>query len=456
MKLLKRLSAFLLALVMIAGLTVDTFAAGGNVTYKDGETNGTFVITPGSEYSATDLFDDGFKGAMPGDVVKETVEVKNEKTGDYHVRIYMKAIPHDEEEGGNHVQPKVAEKETLASMTDFLHQLSMTVKQGDKVLFEAPADELGGLEEEVLLGEFAQGESTTLDVELSVPIELGNEYANRAGEVDWVFRSEEIPYKEIEIPVEKEWDDLDNKLKYRPDSITVYLTGTVGDETVVSEEMDITADDNWKGTFRNLNKFYKGELITYTVTEQELKYYDITEIMLLDNEEGSYDGYITNRLKDDLGQDEDAILKVEKSVISKPKKNKKRYMPGDTVKYQIKVTNTTGFDSFNVVVTDELTGDEWTLDVLKANESKLFTTSYKVTKKDGKAGKVLNVATATGENEYGVIVARSSDSVKVKTSLDGKVKTGDSSNMILWIVLAAATIAICIIVFVVDKRRRKE
>ena len=38
----------------------------------------------------------------------------------------------------------------------------------------------------------ARFKSTTLTVKLQVPAELGNEYANRVGEVDWVFTAEEL------------------------------------------------------------------------------------------------------------------------------------------------------------------------------------------------------------------------------------------------------------------------
>ena len=44
----------------------------------------------------------------------------------------------------------------------------------------------------MLLGTFPGRSKTILTVELSVPFELGNEYANRVGEVDWIFTAEEV------------------------------------------------------------------------------------------------------------------------------------------------------------------------------------------------------------------------------------------------------------------------
>lgn len=60
------------------------------------------------------------------------------------------------------------------------------------VLFNASPEKLDGLKENVLLGKLKSGLQTELNVELTVPMELGNEYANRIGEVDWVFTVEEV------------------------------------------------------------------------------------------------------------------------------------------------------------------------------------------------------------------------------------------------------------------------
>ncbi len=179
--------SFLIAFLLMAGSSVLTYAADSSVTYEGGAEK--FVFLPGSDYTDTDLFDN-FKGVMPGDTVIQKVTIKNNYDGSDYVDIYMRAEVHDEDE--NPLSSSVSDAgETVVTMSDFLSQLSMTVKQGDTVLFNASPDELDGLKENVLLGSFANGESADLTVELSVPIELGNEYANRVGEVDWVFVVEE-------------------------------------------------------------------------------------------------------------------------------------------------------------------------------------------------------------------------------------------------------------------------
>ena len=185
-KTLKTISALALALLLLLGMGATAFAE-SKVTYEGGAEK--FVFLPGSEYSETDLFEN-FKGVMPGDVITQEITVQNNYTKAEKVKIYLRAVVHDEQ--GNPLSEEVARTEDLVSMQDFLSQLTMTVKQGDKVLFSASPDELDGLKENVLLGTFPGRSKTILTVELSVPFELGNEYANRVGEVDWVFTAEEV------------------------------------------------------------------------------------------------------------------------------------------------------------------------------------------------------------------------------------------------------------------------
>ena len=187
-KTFKTIASLMAALTMVLGMSLTAFAADSSVTFEGGAED--FVFLPGSEYTSTDLFD-GFKGVMPGDTRKETIIVQNKSSDSDYVRIYMRAETHDN--AVNPMSDKVAAEEPyLGDMMDFLAQLSMTVKQGDKVLFNASPNELGGLAENVLLGEFDPEEKTELTVELHVPMEMGNEYANRVGEVDWVFMVEEL------------------------------------------------------------------------------------------------------------------------------------------------------------------------------------------------------------------------------------------------------------------------
>lgn len=197
----KTISALALALVLVLSLGVTAYAD-GSVSYQGGAEK--FVFLEGSGYTDTDLFN-GFKNVMPGDIISQDIVIKNGFGGAARVKIYMRAVLHDEAgnplsyseayenlDGKDQTQVPGLRDETVVSMADFLSQLTMTVRQGDKVLFSASPAELDGFSSNVLLGSFPRWGSTTLTVDLYVPIELGNEYANRVGEVDWVFTAEEI------------------------------------------------------------------------------------------------------------------------------------------------------------------------------------------------------------------------------------------------------------------------
>ena len=70
---------------------------------------------------------------------------------------------------------------------------------------------------------------------------------------------------------------------------------------------------------------------------------------------------------------------------------------GEVIEYTITVTNKGNVPFTNVVVVDEMTGDEWTIETLNVGETKEFTTTYTVTSDDILKGEVLNVVTAKGD-----------------------------------------------------------
>ena len=190
----KRISTLLLALTFVLHLSVTAFAATSYVEYSG---HNIFGFGPGSEYTETDLFDN-FKDVMPGDVRTETITVSNTARCCDFIKVYMRAVAHNEQT--NPLSPKVEETESVASMSDFLSQLSMRVWDGDKLIYEASPDELDGLRSNVYLGTLRRNQSLELRVELVIPTDLGNEYANRVGEVDWVFVIEEFDDSNPDVP----------------------------------------------------------------------------------------------------------------------------------------------------------------------------------------------------------------------------------------------------------------
>lgn len=167
-----------------------------------------------SNYTATDLFDE-FKDIMPGDTLIEKVTIVNQSRSTDYVKVYLKAVLHDEngnpltysesfEKRDGKDQSGITGKrdETVASMSDFLSKLTMTVtdKKG-KVIFEGSPAELDGLEKKVSLGTLRRNKSLELDVKLYWYPDANddedetndydyNDYANRVGEVDWIFTVE--------------------------------------------------------------------------------------------------------------------------------------------------------------------------------------------------------------------------------------------------------------------------
>ena len=142
-----------------------------------------------------DLFKN-FKNVFPGDVLTEEIELKNNFSEFDFIKVYLRAIPHSEEE--NPLETYIKETETVETSNDFLSQLSLKVYNGDSLIFSASPNEADGLSENTYIGTLKSGEVKTLRAELSVPLELGNDYQNRAGEVDWIFFVEGFNEEKVE------------------------------------------------------------------------------------------------------------------------------------------------------------------------------------------------------------------------------------------------------------------
>ena len=167
-----------LALLLVACLLGGSALAAASVSYEGGAEK--FVFLPGS-----DLFEN-FKNVLPGDVLTQTITVRNDK--DMQVRIYLRAEPVNQ------------------ASEEFLRQLTLTVTCKDKEIFDAAASETAQLTKATLLGTFRKNGSTDLTVTLSVPADMGNEYMSAIGFVPWTFIAEEIP--DDETPHTGDWFQL--------------------------------------------------------------------------------------------------------------------------------------------------------------------------------------------------------------------------------------------------------
>ena len=178
-------------------------------------------------------------------------------------------------------------------------------------------------------------------------------------------------------------------------TITVTNNGnvTINDIEVTDELTGNTGDNAF-----TIDRLAVGETkqftATYTVTED-----DILEGTIVNrataigkdprNEEVTGDGEVRVDT-----EEKDSHLTVSKETTSEPE-NGEKYALGETINYLITATNDGNLTLTNVKVTDELTGDEWTIDELAPGEEETFDASYTVKESDlGKT--VVNVATATG------------------------------------------------------------
>lgn len=248
-KMVKTILSLALTLLTILSLGIGVWADDSKVV---ADTTIHFE-TINQGYTDSDLFDN-FKGVMPGDKLVQKITFVN-NTGEDKLTLQLLGVPHDTET--NKIHDTVAatwagSNDVLTDMKAFLHHMTLTIYSGDTtegtpLVNEMPADEiLGG----ITLTNIAKGESVILTVVLDVDINMGNEFQDRAGEIDWKFIAEGISYNKIQV--KKEWDD--HNYKKRPDSVKIYLTKDgvrTGDYVTLSKEND------WIDVFSELDERYE-------------------------------------------------------------------------------------------------------------------------------------------------------------------------------------------------------
>ena len=244
----KAAMSLILVALLVLSAAGTAFAIAPSITYK-GQQEG-FYLQPGSEYTATDLFDN-FKNVMPGDTLTEQITFHNEAKDSSFIKLYMKAQSHDSSQ--NPLSEKVAAVSEISQVEKFLSTLSMKVWNGtdksQKPVYDASPDQLDGLKEDVFMGNIRSGETVTLTVELSVPADLGNEYADGIGEVDWIFKAE--GFDESKLTVRKVWSD--GNASHADESVMVNL---LRDGEVVKSQK-LNAENGWAFTFDRLTEGHK-------------------------------------------------------------------------------------------------------------------------------------------------------------------------------------------------------
>ena len=173
---MKKLFIFLLVCGMTLSAVLPAYAVNGKVTYAGKAQQ--FVFTPGSEKSPSDLFPE-FKNAMPGDTLTQKILIKNDAGKEVKVKLYLRSLGAHEDSAA------------------FLSKLGLRVQKSEEntmaYMFDAPANETAQLTDWVYLGTLYSGGEVNLDITLSVPTELENDFQNQTGYLDWEFKVEELP-----------------------------------------------------------------------------------------------------------------------------------------------------------------------------------------------------------------------------------------------------------------------
>lgn len=160
------------AALLFAGLftvlgALPSLAADSTVSYEGGAEK--FVLIP----EDGNLFP-GFSNVMPGDSLSQAITIRNSVNADGGVRIYLRCESANE------------------TVEGFLEQMSLTVRRDGKVLSANTADQAGGLSKNVLLGQFADKGEISLEVNLTIPLEMDDRFQGAEGRLTWVFTAEEM------------------------------------------------------------------------------------------------------------------------------------------------------------------------------------------------------------------------------------------------------------------------
>ena len=162
----KNVLCVLLSVLLLSSFSLTAFAD-SMVTWK-GSTE-QFVTSTGD----SDLFDE-FKNAMPGDTLTQTIRIRNLDKDKKSIYVYLRALGAD------------AEGQAL------LAKLHLKVAQRNgSTLYDGPADQSGTLAGWRELGTLKYGDQATLDVTLTIPFELENQYQTAMGKVNWQIKAAE-------------------------------------------------------------------------------------------------------------------------------------------------------------------------------------------------------------------------------------------------------------------------
>ncbi len=179
------------------------------------------------------------------------------------------------------------------------------------------------------------------------------------------------------------------------DVITYTITATNNGNVDLT---DVAVTDELTGYTSETFNLAKGEskqlITTYEVTEADMVAGSVTNVANAAAKDPSGNDVPASGETSSRTEEISSSLKVVKTAANGT------YAAGDTVEYTITVTNTGNVSVSDIKVVDEKTGLDETVSLARGEE-KDFTTTYKVTEEDIKAGKLENVASAKGTDPAG-------------------------------------------------------
>ncbi len=361
---------------------------------------------PGCIYSPTDLFPN-FKGVMPGDTLSQEIVLEHTGNKNYSAKIYIRAL------GAVDVNSE-----------RFLSQLTLRVNTEGKRLFNAPASATTGLEDWVYICTLDTGEKATLDLVLSVPTSLGDDYQNEVGYLDWEFMVEAYKKNTPKPPRPIPSDDF---IKYRIEAF--YYTDGVADNEVAlplyanEKAKSLPSIDEVKKDYAEQHKSYNDNAYEFTSIEFDPK----TNIFTL-----RYDRKTTPTEPDK--PDEPIVEYYRYTVVANYFTNGEQdnetpipvFASGDVEELpgvdDVKALYFNAFKTYN--------GNEYTSASVEFNEEgSRYTIIY--------------------ERTYVTPLPDEPDKPDIP-------QTGDESNVVLWVTLFALSFIILIILIVILSRKRKE
>lgn len=164
--------------LMAAAMSLSLFSI--SAAAADGEVGITFTEDERVVFDQDDVAGllPAFQDLYPGDEVSQEIYLRNRYSQDLGVSIYVSV------NSGNEDGMEDSKKEAVHKMLTDASLIEMTVYNGSNKLYTGPLSNNG---QAISLGALNEGHGAPLRVDLKVSPEMGNEYQDLAGYLDWTM-----------------------------------------------------------------------------------------------------------------------------------------------------------------------------------------------------------------------------------------------------------------------------